>query len=181
MWLKAALALGLVVSTGVSVPDIEGGMQRPFQVRKGGKANVLFFVTHDCPISNAFAKEIARICPEYAAKGIGCSLVYTDPSLTDEQAGKHAADYSHGNYPKIVDRKHLLVKAAGATITPEAVIVDAAGKIRYRGRIDDSFAALGQPRRPVRNADVRNALDDLIAGREVRAAETRALGCYITP
>jgi hypothetical protein len=107
--------------------------------------------------------------------------VYTDASLSDAEARRHSSEYGHGGYAKIVDRKHELVRAAGVTITPEAVVVDAAGKIRYRGRIDDSFAALGQPRREVRNADLRNGLDDVIAGRAVRVAETKALGCYIAP
>jgi hypothetical protein len=51
--------------------------------------------------------------------------------------------------------------------------------VLYRGRIDDSFAALGQPRRPVKNADLRDALDDIVAAKPVRKPETKALGCYI--
>ena len=143
------------------------------------KANALFFVTNECPISNSYAREIARICGDYKIKGIGCALVYVDRGLGDEQARKHAADYGHGDYPKIVDRRHELVKATGVTITPEVAVVDRAGKVAYRGRIDDSFAALGQPRRPVKDADLRNALDAIVAGRPVVKPETKALGCYI--
>ena len=145
-----------------------------------GKANVYFFVTHDCPISNSYAREIARICADYQPKGIACKLVYVDPSLTDEQARKHAAEYAHGDYPRIVDRKHEIVKATGATITPEALVVNAAGIVLYRGRIDDSFAALGQPRRAVHSPDLRNALDAVVAGRAVEKPKTKALGCYIS-
>lgn len=145
-----------------------------------GKANVYFFVTHDCPISNAYAREIARICADYQPKGIACKLVYVDPALTDEQAGKHASEYAHGDYPRVVDRMHKLVKATGATITPEAVVADSAGTVLYRGRIDDSFAALGQPRRAVHSPDLRNALEAVVAGRAVEKPRTKALGCYIS-
>ena len=103
-----------------------------------------------------------------------------DPTLSDEAARKHAQEYGHGDYPRIVDRKHELVKAMGVTITPEAAVVDRRGKVVYRGRIDDSFAALGQPRRPVRSADLRNALDEIVAGKAIARAETKALGCYIS-
>jgi len=51
-------------------------------VPKGHEA-VLFFVTNDCPISNAFAPEITRICSEYGPKGVDCSLVYVDPTISD--------------------------------------------------------------------------------------------------
>ena len=144
------------------------------------KATALFFVTNECPISNSFAHEIARICAEYQPKGIGCKLVYVDPGLSDAQARAHAAEYGHGDYPKLVDRKHALVKATGVTITPEVAVVDRAGKVLYRGRIDDSFAVLGQPRRPVKDADLRNALTDIVAGRPVAKPRTKALGCYIS-
>jgi hypothetical protein len=79
-----------------------------------------------------------------------------------------------------VDRRHELVRATGVTVTPEAAVIDRAGQVVYRGRIDDSYAALGQPRRPVKNADLRNALDALIAGKPVEKPETHALGCYIS-
>jgi hypothetical protein len=144
-----------------------------------GKANALFFVTNECPISNSFAHEIARICADYKSKGIGCTLVYVDPALTDDQARRHAQEYGHGDYPKIVDRRHELVKATGVTVTPEAAVIDRAGKVVYRGRIDDSYAALGQPRRPAKNLDLRIALDAVVTGRSVQKPETPALGCYI--
>jgi hypothetical protein len=147
-------------------------------VPKGHEA-VLFFVTNDCPISNAFAPEIARICAEYAPRGADCSLVYVDPSIDDAAAQAHAKTFGHGDYPKIVDRKHELVKLAGATVTPEVAVIDSAGKVVYLGRIDNSFAALGQARRPATSHDLRDALDATLAGRPAPQPRTQALGCYI--
>ncbi len=144
-----------------------------------GHEAVLFFVTNDCPISNAFAPEITRICAEYAPKGADCSLVYVDPTISDETAQAHAKAYGHGPYPKIVDRRHELVKMTGVTITPEVAIVNAAGKVVYRGRIDNSYAALGQARRAPTSHDLRDALDATLAGRPAPNPETKALGCYI--
>ncbi len=159
--------------------DVNGINRNPLRA-ESGKASALFFITNDCPIANSFAHEIARICADYKSKGVACTLVYVDPALTDEQARKHAAEYGHGDYPKIVDRKHELVKATGATITPEAAVIDRAGKVVYLGRIDDSYASLAQPRRPVKDADLRNALNDIVAGKPVAKPRTKALGCYIS-
>ena len=168
--------LGLLLL--LALRDVTGVDRDPLHVASG-KANVLFFISDECPISNSFAREMARICADYNTKGIGCNLVYVDPSLSDDRAAKHAAEYGHGNYPRMVDRRHELVKATGVTVTPEAAVIDRQGKVVYRGRIDDSFAALGQPRRPVQEADVRNALDAVAAGKPVAKSETKALGCYI--
>jgi hypothetical protein len=159
--------------------DVQGVERHPLRV-DAGKANVLFFITNECPISNSFAPEIARICSDYKSKGINCSLVYVDPALSDDQARKHAEEYRHGDYPRMVDRKHELVKATGVTITPEVAVINHAGNVVYRGRIDDSYAVLGQPRRPVREADLRNALNAVVDGQPVAKPETKALGCYIS-
>jgi len=158
--------------------DVNGVNRQPLHV--AGKANALFFVTNECPISNSYAHEIARICADYKSKDVACALVYVDPSLTDEQARKHAQEYGHGDYPKIVDRHHELVKATGVTITPEVAVINRQGKVVYRGRIDDSYAALAEPRRPPLHFDLRNALDDVVSGKPVAQPETKALGCYIS-
>src|SRR6202167_1574083 len=169
----------LALATLPAIHEVNGLDRRPLRVDTS-KASVLFFISDECPISNAFAREIARICADYKSKGIGCDLVYLDPGMSDDQARKHAQEYGHGDYPKIVDRRRELVKATGVSITPEAAVVDREGKVVCRGRIDDSFSALGQPRRPVKDADLRNALDAVVAGKPVEKPETKALGCFIS-
>ncbi len=147
---------------------------------KDGVANALFFITGDCPISNGYAPEISRICSAYRTQGINCTLVYVDPALSDERARSHALEFGLGGLPKLVDRKHELVRATRVKNTPEVAVIAKNGKVAYRGRIDDSYAALGQPRRPAKNPDLRKALDAIVAGRPVTAPETKALGCYIS-
>jgi hypothetical protein len=53
-------------------------------------------------------------------------------------------------------------------------VFDSQRRLRYRGRIDDSRDPLS-----VKSADLRNALDDLTAGREVRVPDTKPFGCSI--
>ena len=171
-------ALGMIVHPSTAVRDIDGVLREPLKVDKG-HVEAVFFVTNDCPISNYYAHEIRRICDEYAKRGAGCTLVYTDPAMTDEQAREHATEYGHGDYPRIVDRHHDLVKATGAQINPTAVIVKADGSIAYRGRIDNTYAAIGVQRRVVTEHDLRDALDAVIAGKPVAKAETQPVGCYI--
>jgi hypothetical protein len=176
-WLLLS-ALGLVLHPAIAVNDIDGVAREPLKVDKG-HVEALFFVTNDCPVSNYYSHEIRRICDEYASRGVGCALVYTDPTLTDDQVRQHAKDYGHGAYPKIVDRSHQLVKATGAAITPTAVLIGPNESIAYRGRIDNFYAAIGKTRRVVTEHDLRDALDAVLAGHPVAKPETPPVGCYI--
>jgi len=178
MKLLFALALGTILHPAVSIRDVDGVPREPLKVGKG-RAEALFFVTNDCPVSNYYAHEIRRICDEYATKGVGCALIYTDPSITDAQAREHANEYGQGSYPRFVDRKHELVKATGASINPTVVVIRPDESIAYRGRIDNSFAAIGKQRRVVTEHDLRDALDAVLAGKTVAKPETQPIGCYI--
>jgi len=171
-------ALGHVLDPSVAVRDIDGVAREPLKVAKG-HVEALFFVTNDCPVSNYYSHEIRRICDEYAQRGAGCALVYTDPAMTDEQARQHSKEYGHGAYPKMVDRSHALVKATGAAITPTAVLIGPDESIVYRGRIDNFYAAIGKTRRVVTEHDLRDALDAVISGRPVAKQEAPPVGCYI--
>ena len=178
----ATVALGAAdvdrVDTSLAIPDIKGHVQHPFQT--AGKAALVFFITNDCPISNSYAREIRRICDGYSGRA-SCTLDYVDPTLTPEQAAKHAADYGHGDYPIVIDTNHALLKAAGATVTPEAAVILPTGKIAYRGRIDDRYYALGKARSEAQVKDLRSALDAVLAGKAVETPRTTAIGCFITP
>ena len=178
----AMVALGAAdvdrVDTSLAIPDIKGRVQHPFQAT--GKAALVFFITNDCPISNSYAREIRRICDGYSGRA-SCTLDYVDPTLTPEQAAKHAADYGHGDYPIVIDTNHTLLKAAGATVTPEAAVILPTGKIAYRGRIDDRYYALGKARTEAQVKDLRSALDAVLAGRVVETPRTTPIGCFITP
>ena len=176
-WL-AAFALGTILHPSIAVRDIDGVSRELLKVDKG-RLEALFFVTNDCPVSNYYAHEIRRVCEDYAQRGLGCALVYSDPALTDADARKHAQEYGHGSYPKIVDRAHALVKATGAAITPTAVLIRPDASIAYRGRIDNFYAGLGKPRSVVTEHDLRDAIDAVLAGKPVAKPETSPVGCYI--
>jgi thiol-disulfide isomerase/thioredoxin len=150
------------------------------------KASVMFFVATDCPISNWYAPTIQQVCREYAAKGVDCTLIYEDvdlgaaPATLDTAVRTHLREYRYDSMAAAVDRTRVVAKRAKATITPQAVLVDREGAVRYRGRIDNAYADLGKPRQHVTSHDLRASLDAVLTGKPVPAPETEALGCYIT-
>jgi hypothetical protein len=152
---------------------------------------VLVFVARDCPISNGYAPAIQRLCREYASRGVRCTLVYEDRENTPSAIREHLQEYGYSrlrppgyggqaDIDTIADGDGRIARRAGASVTPEAIVVDTRGAIRYRGRIDNRYAALGKPRRHVTSHDLRDALEAVLAGRPVARARSTALGCYIT-
>lgn len=167
-----------VGDASISIVGIEGKKRFPFKL-DGAKAITLIFVTHDCPISNAYSPELARIKQAYDSKGINMILVFVDPDVAKKEIQEHMRDYSLSGYTAVIDRTHKLVKETGATVTPEAVVVLRDGSIAYRGRIDNMYPALGQRRRVISEKDLRNALNAIIENREIETQRTQAVGCYI--
>lgn len=144
-----------------------------------GNANVLLFIASDCPIANSFAPEIRRLCGRFAGQGVRCSLIYEDSGIDAGRVRTHMAAYGYAGVPATIDADHTIARQAGASVTPQAVVVDAKSEVRYRGRINNLYAALGKPRQQVTVHDLRDALEALLAGRPVANPETEALGCFI--
>jgi hypothetical protein len=147
-----------------------------------GRISLQFFVLTDCPISNAYAPEIQRICNTYAARGISCTLVYEDSKVQNTAVRQHMREYGYSaTMHAVVDADRSLAARVKATVTPEAALIDASGKLRYRGRIDNFYASLGVTRRHVTEHNLTDALDAVLAGKPVATTETKPLGCYIVP
>jgi len=162
----------------LSIADIDGRKCEPLNPGEG-RANVLFFVRTDCPISNGYAPEITRIEKQYGAEKINFYIVYAMRDLSEPAAREHMKEYKLAG-PAIIDRKHELVKAVGATVTVEAAVIGREGKLIYLGRIDDQYAGLGKPRTVVTTHELRDALDAVVEGKEPKVSRTKAVGCAIT-
>jgi hypothetical protein len=79
----------------------------------------------------------------------------------------------------MLDLRHDLVRAVGASRTPEAAILLPGGKLAYRGCIDDLFADLGKKRQTPRHRYLRDSLDEVVASKPLTHARTPAVGCII--
>ena len=186
LFLCSALCAVALPASGdsVTIRNLDG---RPVQLLgPSARASAVFFIATDCPISNWYAPTIQQVCREYSARGVDCTLVYEDvdlgasPKPLDDSVRKHLEEYRYGaTFPATVDRTRTVAKRAKATVTPSVVLVDRAGDIRYRGRIDNAYADLGKPRQKVTSHELRDALEAVTNGRRVATPESEAVGCYI--
>jgi hypothetical protein len=150
----------------------------PFPPGPGVKATALIFVSSTCPVSNRYAPDFQKLSDEYAKQGVAFWLIYPDPADTPADIRDHIAQFKLPGTP-IRDTKHELVKRAGATITPEAVVYDSRGKMTYRGRIDDRYSAVGIEKAMATRHDLQDAIAATLAGKPIKDNRTQAVGCYI--
>ncbi|MFY9234684.1 MAG: redoxin family protein [Fimbriimonadaceae bacterium] len=163
----------------VNAIDI-AGVKRPIP-DPASKATVVIFVMTDCPIANRMAPEISRICQDYASKSVSVRLAYVDSTATQADVEKHLKAYGH-SCPAYLDSKRVLAKNLGASVSPEAIVLDSKGKMQYRGRINDLYeSGHGKPKPKATVQDLRAALDEVLAGKKVTNPVVGAIGCYISP
>jgi hypothetical protein len=139
---------------------------------------VALFTRTDCPISNRYAPEIRRLYEQFHPRGVEFFLIYVDPRQQPDEIRKHVQEYA---YPcaALRDPEHKFVAQCGATMTPEAVVFDSNRKPSYRGRIDDSYTDLGQPRDQATTHDLADAIESTLQGRPVANPRTKVIGCRI--
>jgi len=141
---------------------------------------VLIFVLHDCPICNRYAPEINRIAADYKPSDVATYVVYEERDLRPSQARAHAKAYGL-TCGLLYDPWHELANKVTATSAPEAVVLSPTGEVVYRGRIDDSFYHFGMLSRQPTTHDLRDAVDALLAGKEIAVSQTPVVGCSIPP
>ena len=161
----------------LTVPGLDGAAVSPFAAAGDVDATVLLFVMTDCPISNRYAPEVRRLHDEFAGT-VRFWLVYVDTHRPVDELREHHSSFDYP-FAGVRDVDGALVALAGATVTPEVVVFDAARRMVYRGRIDDRYVSFGVARRAPRTRDLRDRLRRLAAGEALAFSQTRAVGCYI--
>ena len=156
---------------------ISGQTIKPFE-QKETKGIVLLFVSRECPVANGYQPAIRKLTETYSAKGFTFFQIHPDPDTTVKQAKKHVEDFEIKS-SVVIDADQAIAKSVKAKITPEAFVISKSGAVLYRGRIDDSWARYGRRKTEGLSYDLKNALEDVLANREVKVKETKALGCHI--
>jgi peroxiredoxin len=145
---------------------------------KDAKAIVVVFLSFDCPNSTGYAPTLAEMAKKYESQGVRFVGVCPcdDPPAEIEKHGKEFAL----PFPVFRDDKFAAADAFKADITPEAFVVEGQFyQLRYRGRIDDGFAGRLKKNINITKHDLKQAIDEMLAGKNVSVPVTEAVGCAI--
>ena len=160
-----------------SLPDTQG---RRWAVARydGAPATVVVFTCNHCPYALAWHDRIAQVAREYAARGVRVLAVNSN------DAGRYPADSLEAMrervaredwpMPYLHDATQEVAREYGAKVTPDVFVLDAEGRLRYRGAPDADYDNPGE-----RAEWLREALDAVLAGSILKRAETKPVGCSI--
>ncbi|MBI3208285.1 MAG: redoxin domain-containing protein [Candidatus Solibacter usitatus] len=150
--------------------DIDGLAAR---FETSGKTTVVLFYSTVCPISNEYNQRMNALFRDYSAKGAQFLVVNANWNESAQEMREHsrAAEFV---FPVYRDHNNALAERLGASLTPEAFVLDGTGAVRYHGAIDDARNLAR-----VKLQGLRDALESVMAGTKVMQAETKAFGCTI--
>lgn len=161
-----------------SLPGVDG-KTRSLSDFASAKALVVVFSCNHCPYVLAYEDRLIAVQRDYAAQGAQVVAINANdaqgyPEDSFENMRRRAAEKKF-NFPYLRDEAQAAAKTYGATHTPHLFAFDAERRLAYTGKIDDNWSdAQG-----VSRAFLKEALDDMLAGRAPRTPQTHAIGCTI--
>jgi peroxiredoxin len=170
---------------GVSAPDFQltdvvSGAAISLATFAGKPALLVMFISVHCPFVKHVQTQLAQIGKDYSAQGLG--MVAISPNDIDkypDDAPEHLAALAHAegfNFPVCCDLSQAVAKMYTAACTPDFFLFDGDLHLAYRGQLDDSRPSNGKP---VTGQDLRQAIELLLAGKEVDPNQRPSIGCNI--
>ena len=160
-----------------TLPVAASGAAQSLYALDGKKAVAVIFIATKCPYSNAFNEIMAKLAREYESKGVAFLGINSNKTEPAAQVAGHARS-NNFDFPVLKDEGNVIADRLGATVTPEVFLLDGDWTLRYHGALGNSASPTTQAAEAT-DAELRPAIDALLAGAPVARAETKAFGCTI--
>jgi peroxiredoxin len=170
---------------GVSAPDfhltdVVSGAPISLETFAGKPALLVMFISVHCPFVKHVQTQLAQIGKDYASQGLAMvGISPNDIEKYPDDAPEHLQALAHSegfNFPLCCDASQAVAKVYTAACTPDFFLFDGARHLAYRGQLDDSRPSNGKP---VTGQDLRDAIESLLAGKEVDPNQRPSIGCNI--
>ncbi len=139
---------------------------------------VICFLGVECPLARVYGPRLSEMSQAFKDRGVRFVGVNSNIQDSMDDLRSYVRDHQI-KFPMTKDYDRTVALAAKATRTPEVIVVDRLANIRYRGRIDDQYQP-GIARNVATSHELRDALEQLVAGERVQVFRTTAVGCLIT-
>ncbi|MFP4129769.1 MAG: thioredoxin family protein [Halorhodospira sp.] len=163
-----------------SLTDTDGRPVSLYRDLAGGEGVLIAFICNHCPFVKHLRDHLAHFGRECQERGIAVAAISANSPETHPQDApermaeeKEAAGYT---FPYLFDADQAVAKAYRAACTPDFYLFDAELKLFYRGRFDDSTP---KNDRPITGADLRGAVEALLAGQAPPEPQYPSIGCNI--
>jgi peroxiredoxin len=156
--------------TSISLSDIEEDVV------------VVVFLANHCPWVRATEDQLNDLVEAYQGKSVKIVGVSVNPQEEDrlpkikEWVQQNSSQYVYG-----YDESQEMGRKYGATVTPEYFVLDKDRNIRYMGYMYEAGSPADLQKVEAGETNyVAEAIDALLAGKEVETKETKAVGCGIS-
>jgi len=167
------------------LPGVDGAIHKLADYSSSPVLVVVFTCNH-CPIAQMYERRIADLAADYKDRGVAVVAIQpNDPTAIriDEldssdisdtlEEMKVRAQYKHLTYPYLYDGEtQSVTDAYGPQATPHVFVFDQDRRLRYEGHMDNSYRV-----EQVKTHEARDAIDSLLAHREVAVKHTGVFGC----
>jgi len=180
---KAGSFIGLPI--GASIPKAEAGMKDvsgktiSLQQAKRERGLLVMFSCNTCPVVIANQSRTKQICRYASDNKIGIAVINSNEGgRSDGESFESMQAYANQQSYQwfyVLDKSDVLADAFGANRTPECFLFDKDGKLIYHGAIDDSPGKIDNVKRHY----LRDAIDEMVAGKNITIKESRSIGCSI--
>lgn len=163
-----------------TLPDVVSGREVSMHDFDAKGALLVMFICNHCPYVQHVRGELARFGMDYQDTDLGMVAISANdadqyPADGPEAMRKEALRYGY-TFPYLYDADQSAAAAYTAMCTPDFFLFDANRELVYRGRFDESRPNSGVP---VTGADLRAAVDTVLAGHPVTDAQWPSMGCSI--
>lgn len=163
-----------------TLPEVVSGENVSLASLSSERATVVMFICNHCPFVVHVEDELLKLAREYQAKGVAFIAISSNdarqyPADAPDKMRERAIAHQFP-FPYLYDESQDVAKAYDAACTPDFFIYDGSLSLAYRGQLDDSRPDNGLP---VTGADLRAALDAILAGQAPTAEQKPSLGCNI--
>ncbi len=138
---------------------------------------VYIFMAQRCNICKYYTPALKQLHADFEGKGVHFEGVFPNAHSTPEEIAAFDQEFDIP-FPLHPDTEDLTSKY-GATVTPEVVLVDIKGVVRYQGRIDNSYVRVGKRRTRTTSSELKDALKAVTSGKPVNTPAAPAIGCII--
>ena len=162
-----------------SLPDVKGNIVNLADFQ-GAPALLVAFICNHCPYVIHIRAQLVELIQEYQDKGVAVVAINSNdvenyPEDSPAKMKEYAQQYGY-TFPYLYDETQEVAKTYDAACTPDFFLFDGNQKLVYRGQLDDSRP---KSNTPVTGADLRAALDAVLAGRDIPAEQIPSMGCNI--
>ncbi len=164
------------VAPDFSLKNVDGSMFSLSSLR--GNPIVIIFMCNHCPYVKPKMDEISAIQRDYRSKGVAVVCINSNDTTNYPEDGfenmqKLAQEKGYQFY--LLDETQEVAVAYGATCTPDPFVFDSEHRLVYHGRINNAMEPSDKPTKH----DMREVLDNMLAGKEVKDWFRPSMGCNI--